>query len=90
MASTPKWHNRAKHIRIGYHFVRECVALKELVVRDIPSTENVADLMTKSLHRPTHETLVKLIGMTPRTRGSVVNESSNAVAEHVNKHVSNA
>ena len=40
---------RTKHIAIRYHFVREAVRQKELVVKRIDGKDNPADLFTKPL-----------------------------------------
>ena len=71
LARDPKFHSRAKHIRIAYHQVRELVAGGEIQIEQVPSAENAADLLTKSLDRAKFETLRTLIGMAPETRGSV-------------------
>ena len=43
------FHDRAKHIEIDFHFVRERVANKKLEIRFIPSKDQVADGFTKAL-----------------------------------------
>lgn len=40
---------RKKHIDLAYHFVREKVAAKELVVKHVPTIEMTADILTKIL-----------------------------------------
>jgi len=45
------WHSRVKHIRVKYHYVREQVSEGELEVRRVPSNDNTADILTKSLGR---------------------------------------
>jgi hypothetical protein len=42
-----------KHVEVNYHFVRELVASRQLDVNIIPSKDQVADIMTKPLARPT-------------------------------------
>ena len=67
----PKFHARAKHIRISYHEVRDYVSKGEITLRYCPSAENAADLFTKGLPKPAHERMVELIGMALHSRGSV-------------------
>jgi hypothetical protein len=44
------FHARTKHIEIGFHFVRERVAGKQLDSKFISSKDQVADGFTKALH----------------------------------------
>ena len=52
LSQNPVSHKRAKHIDLDYHFVRELVTSGRLNTRFIPTTQQVADLFTKSLPRP--------------------------------------
>ncbi len=67
----PKFHARAKHIRISYHEVRSYIADKEIAIVYCPSAENAADIFTKGLPRPAHDRMLDLIGMDRHSRGSV-------------------
>ena len=49
LTANPILHARTKHVEIDFHFVRERVAAKSLVVRFIPSNEQLADCLTKPL-----------------------------------------
>lgn len=49
LASNPVFHARSKHIDINYHFVREKVAAKQLLLRHVSSMDKVADVVTKLL-----------------------------------------
>ena len=49
MAANPVHHRRTKHIEIDIHFVREKVALREVRVLHVPSSQQFADIMTKGL-----------------------------------------
>jgi hypothetical protein len=42
-------HSRAKHIDLRYHFVRELVEGKKIIVQFVPSKDNLADILTKPL-----------------------------------------
>ena len=46
-------HKSPKHIDIRYHFVRERVQDGSLKLVYIPSSENVADILTKSTRKHT-------------------------------------
>lgn len=52
MAANPVMHNRTKHLEVDHHFTRERVAHKQLIVRFVPSEDQLADIFTKSLHSP--------------------------------------
>uniref|UniRef100_A0ACD5Y5G8 Uncharacterized protein n=1 Tax=Avena sativa TaxID=4498 RepID=A0ACD5Y5G8_AVESA len=49
MAANPVHHRRTKHIELDIHFVCEKVALGELRVLHVPTTQQFADVMTKGL-----------------------------------------
>ncbi|CAH9117808.1 unnamed protein product [Cuscuta europaea] len=49
LAVNPIQHDRSKHIKIDYHFVRERVAHGDLVVKYIPTQLQLADIFTKNL-----------------------------------------
>jgi hypothetical protein len=49
------FHARVKHVDVQYHFIREQVESKGILVKRVPSAENVADIFTKPLGRPLFE-----------------------------------
>ena len=51
LARNPVSHNKSKHIDIKYHFLRDCVVDKKIEIVHVPTSFNVADLMTKPLAR---------------------------------------
>ena len=63
MAKNPVAHARTKHIDIRYHFVREAIQDKEIVVKYIPTHEMIADILTKALPRQQFVKLMYLMGL---------------------------
>lgn len=49
LASNPVFHARTKHVEVDFHFVREKVLHKQLLVKFVPSELQIADVLTKPL-----------------------------------------
>ena len=49
MSKNPTFHGRGKHIDIKYHFVRDLVGKKSIVIEYCPSCSMQADILTKAL-----------------------------------------
>ena len=62
LSLNPEFHKRTKHIQVRYHFTRELVEQKSLVVKYVP-TEQLADCLTKPLQKTKHSTIVKKLGL---------------------------
>lgn len=43
-------HSRTKHVEIHFHFVREKIHARNIVMEYFPSKAQIADILTKSLH----------------------------------------
>lgn len=57
------FHPRVKHIRVQYHYVRECVELGDLEVKRVCSADNTADIFTKPLPASTFTRLRGYLGL---------------------------
>eukprot|EP00253_Pinus_taeda_P013440 PITA_13440 len=56
-------HSKTKHIPIKYHFLREQVLEQKVKLEYVPSKEQVADILTKSLPKETFEYLRQKLGV---------------------------
>jgi hypothetical protein len=54
----------SKHYRLKVAFVRECLELKDIILDYKPTSEMLADILTKALGRHQHELLVSGLGFT--------------------------
>ena len=52
LAQHPITHSRSKHIDIRHHFVGDLVEREVIQLRYIPTDQNIADILTKTLCRP--------------------------------------
>ncbi|KAI5314346.1 hypothetical protein L3X38_043522 [Prunus dulcis] len=52
LSSNPVYHSQIKYLDIDFHFVRERVQKKDLIMQYIPTEEQVADIFIKGLHGP--------------------------------------
>ena len=60
----PEFHSRSKHFDAKYHFIREKVMdTKEISTLRVGTKDNLADILTKGLARPTHQDLTERLGL---------------------------
>lgn len=45
----PMYHERTKHNEIRMHFIKDVVAMGTVIVKKIPTTDNLTDMMTKPI-----------------------------------------
>jgi hypothetical protein len=65
LANDPLLHARNKHIDVRHHYIRERIESLDVVVKYVPSSDNVADIFTKALPRPAFERLRGFLGLHP-------------------------
>lgn len=57
------YHKRSKHIDINFHFTRELVERKEIVIHYLQTELMLSDILTKSLTRYKHDKCVKMLNL---------------------------
>jgi hypothetical protein len=63
LANSVQFTPRSRHYCVKLHHFKSYVKSGELVIRKVDTKENVADIFTKALPRPTYEYLrMKLMG----------------------------
>jgi hypothetical protein len=63
LAKNPVFHERNKHIRVRYHFIRDCLAERSIKARYINTKDQLVDLLTKPLGRIKFLELCSRLGM---------------------------
>ena len=61
MAVNPVSSQRTRHINVRYHFIREAILSREVILKFVPSKEQLADILTKALPLPAFRQLVLAI-----------------------------
>ena len=78
LAKNPVFHDRSKHIKLKYHFIREAVETKKVELEFVPTELQLADMLTKPLGRVRFSELRSRVGMVevpPGASGQGVNVS---------------
>jgi hypothetical protein len=63
LAKNPVFHERSKHIRVKYHFIRGCLEDGSVKANYISTQDQLADFHAKSLGRVKFQELRSRIGM---------------------------
>ena len=63
LSKNPQHHNRTKHINVRYHFIRKSCQDGLIELAYIPTSEMVADILTKALSQDKHEKHMRGMGL---------------------------
>lgn len=63
LSKNPVFHGRSKHIDIKFHFIRDLVREKEIVVEYCQTEDQVTDIFTKPLKTEPFLKLKNMLGM---------------------------
>jgi len=63
LVKNPVFHDRSKHIDIQYHYTRDLVKEKKIQLQYLPTSDMLADLLTKALPRVQHIHLYQGVGL---------------------------
>ena len=66
LSKNPTSHDKSKHIAMRHHFIREKVLDNTVSLSHVPSAENLADMLTKSLPAESFGRLLDLLGVRRR------------------------
>ncbi|KGQ02249.1 Retrovirus-related Pol polyprotein from transposon TNT 1-94 [Beauveria bassiana D1-5] len=87
LTRNPEFHNRSKHIDVKHHFVREKVEEGVINTQRVNTRDNLADIFTKSLPKPTHEDVMERLnlssgGVPKKLDGSTADDVTTAAEEN--------
>ena len=63
LAKNPVFHDRSKHIRTKFHFIRDCLEEGSIKTSHIPTADQLADILTKSLGKAKFQEMRERIGL---------------------------
>ena len=63
LAKNPVFHEKSKHICIKYHFIRDCLEDGSIKASHIATTDQLADILTKSLGKSKFQEMRERIGL---------------------------
>ena len=59
----PKYHGKTKYINIRYHFIRDMVVQKKVVLEHISTSRMVVDPLTKPITREAYQAYARNLGL---------------------------
>jgi phosphotransacetylase len=63
LGENAEFHKRSKHIDIQYHFIRECIEEKRIILAYIPTKRQLADGFTKGVDNNKHKAFIAGMGL---------------------------
>lgn len=63
IANNPVFYERTKHIKVDCHFIGDSLLRKELITPYVRSSDQLGDILTKPLARPSFQQLSSKLGM---------------------------
>ena len=63
LMKNPTFHERSKHIDTRFHFIRECVEKRQILVEFVCTREQRVDILTKALGRVKFAEMRELLGV---------------------------
>jgi len=74
LAKNPKFHKRTKHIILRFHFVCDACKRNAIKTTYLPTSDTLADIMTKNLPRDTHWKHAHGLGLVSWDSGEVADK----------------
>ncbi|XP_057749111.1 retrovirus-related Pol polyprotein from transposon RE1 isoform X1 [Arachis stenosperma] len=63
ISHNPVLHDRTKHVEVDKHFIREKIERGQICISYVPTTEQLADVLTKGLPKKTFDSIISKLSM---------------------------